>query len=54
MNIILTDLLTQRLCKGGNYATLEEIGVFRAVSVAPQPLLRTAEVIMSLVSMQHI
>jgi TPP-dependent indolepyruvate ferredoxin oxidoreductase alpha subunit len=28
------DLLRQRLCKRGNYATVEESGVFHAVSVA--------------------
>jgi hypothetical protein len=41
---IVTDLLRQRLCKRRNYATVEDSGVFRAVSFAPLPLLRSAEV----------
>jgi hypothetical protein len=41
---IATDLLRQRLCGRGNYATVEKSGVFRAMSVAPLPLLRSAGV----------
>jgi hypothetical protein len=51
---IVTDLLRQRLCKRGNYATVEESVVFRAVSVAPLPLLRSAGVNTSLVARQQL
>jgi hypothetical protein len=37
-NYSVADLLKQRHCKRGDYATVEGSGVFRAVSVAPLPL----------------
>jgi hypothetical protein len=43
-NGVAQGVCRQRLCKCGNYATVEESGVFRAVNVAPQPLLCSAEV----------
>jgi hypothetical protein len=48
------DLLRQRLCKCSNYTTVEESGVLHAVSVAPLPLLRRAEVNTSLIARQHL
>jgi hypothetical protein len=51
---IVTDLLRQRLCKRGNYVTVEDSGVFRTESVAPLPLLRSAEVNTSLVARQQL
>jgi hypothetical protein len=46
-------LLRQRLCKHGDYATIEESSVFRAVRVVPQTLLRSAQVNTSLVARRH-
>jgi hypothetical protein len=54
LKCIVTDLLRQRLYKCDNYATVEESGVFCTVSVALQPLLRSAEVNMSLVARQQL
>jgi hypothetical protein len=51
---IVTDLLRQLLCKRSNYATIEESGVFRSVSVAPLPLLCSAEVNTSLTVRQQL
>jgi hypothetical protein len=34
----------QNLCKHGDYATVEESGVFRDVRVAPRTFLRSADV----------
>jgi hypothetical protein len=50
----VTDLLRQRLCKRGNYATVDESGVFRALSVALLPLLYSDEVNTSLVARQQL